>query len=359
MTSGASCDVCGVPASGNPIVTALSNPDGTFTLHDVPVGTNIPLVIQLGKWRRQVTIPQVQQCVDNKLSDPNQTRLPKSQSEGDMPHIALTTGGCDKLGCMLPKVGIATNEFGVLADGPTKAIHVFKGTGGGGPNSAGEAQGFWADVNRMKSYDMIILSCECDESLGNKSSGAFAAMTQYLAAGGRIFTTDFMYTWYKYSPDPGLKGVGNIPGGAPMGDDPMTIDTSFPKGKALSQWLQVVFPTSALAKANQIPFDVVFANLASLDPTKEQTWASSGPITTPRIFTVNTPVGVPVAQQCGKGVHIDAHVNQTGEDTVGGNYPLGCTEPLKEGEATLAFFFFDLAACIQNDGQAPPPPPVR
>ena len=29
-------------------------------------------------------------------------------------------------------------------------------------------------------------------------------MTNYLDAGGRIFTTDFQYTWYRYSPDPNM-----------------------------------------------------------------------------------------------------------------------------------------------------------
>jgi hypothetical protein len=77
------------------------------------------------------------------------------------------------------------------------------------------------------------------------------------------------------------------------------------------------------------------------------------------------PVGVPADKQCGKGVHIDAHVNQSGSlpdggtDRVGPDYPRSCPMPLKEGEATLAFFFFDLASCIQNDGQPPPPPPVK
>lgn len=110
LTHGATCDKCGA-VTGNPVVTALSNPDGTFTLKNVPVGKDIPLVIQIGKWRRQVTIPEVAECTETKLTDPELTRLPRKQSEGDMPKIALTTGGCDKLGCMLPKVGIDASEM--------------------------------------------------------------------------------------------------------------------------------------------------------------------------------------------------------------------------------------------------------
>jgi len=94
---GVQCDKCGSLASGNPITTTLSDYKGHFKLDNVPVGTNIPLVIQLGKWRRQITIPTVKECTDNPITDKNLTRLPKKRSEGDMPKIAVTTGGCDKL----------------------------------------------------------------------------------------------------------------------------------------------------------------------------------------------------------------------------------------------------------------------
>jgi hypothetical protein len=372
MPHGATCDVCGAPASGNPLVATLSNADGTFKLENVPAGSDIPLVIQLGRWRRQVVLPTVAPCTENAVTDANLTRLPKSQSEGDLPRIALTTGGCDKLGCMLPKIGVAASEFGVESSGAAKSVHVFLGAGGGGPPDSGAAQGFWDDLTRLKNYDMVLLSCECQEHLEDKGTAAYQAITEYLAAGGRIFTTDFMYDWYKYTPDPGLKSVSNIKGGAPPGGNPVTLDTSFPKGMALSDWLKSVFPTSPDVQSGQVRFDVVFANLTSVDSSKAQIWARSGSTTQPttppevaRIFTVNMPVGVPVDQQCGKGVHIDAHVNQGGFPTDGGidtvstNYPAGCVQPLKEGEATLAFFFFDLASCIQNDGQPPPPPSVK
>jgi hypothetical protein len=148
-------------------------------------------------------------------------------------------------------------------------------------------------------------------------------------------------------------------GGAPIGGSPISIDLSFPKGAALGTWLATVTPGSN----NQVTPDVVFSNIISVDPTKSQQWATSGePNTGPRVFSVNVPVGVPAEQQCGKGVHIDAHLNQTqdlGGDHVGPDYPNGCSSQLKEGEKLLAFFFFDLASCIQNEAEPPKPPPVK
>ncbi len=368
LTHGATCDKCGA-VTGNPVVTALSNPDGTFTLKNVPVGKDIPLVIQIGKWRRQVTIPEVAECAETKLTDPELTRLPRKQSEGDMPKIALTTGGCDKLGCMLPKVGIDASEMGVAGDA-TKAVHVYNGNDQGngiiGPGAANSARALWNDAAKLKAYDLVILSCECEEAREgsgsfnpagpSKGPAAFQAMTEYLSAGGRIFTTDFMYSWYRYSPDAALAAATSMRGGAPSGGKPMTVDTSFPKGKALGDWLAKVTPGSN----NTVNPDVVFSNIISTDPAKSQMWATSGaPQAGPRVFSVNVPVGVPAEQQCGKGVHIDAHVNQNGSDVVNPSYPAGCASDLKEGEKLLAFFFFDLASCIQNDTETPKPPPVK
>jgi hypothetical protein len=396
---GVQCTQCGAPVSGKPITTALSDSTGHFTLSGVPSGSNIPIVVQLGKWRRQTTIPMVNGCVTNTLTDPEMTRLPKMQSEGSMPHIALTTGGCDQMGCMLPKVGIDPSEFGSQADGYNKAVNVYTGdptyvfqtldpTWTSATNLWGSPTGSLPSTGQgnIMDYDMAILSCECWEGTASKgTAGAptFAWMTDYLNAGGRIFTTDFQYTWYKFSPDPNLGGgstsdptigIGEIYGGAPGGGSPLDLITTFPKGLALASWLKYVFSGSPLpsgmsyavdsfAQMGEVSPDVVWSNIQSLDPTKTLTWSTSdgssmGPAVGPRVFTVETPVGKPVASQCGRGVHIDAHVDQSDGQTVGDGYPTtGCGIPLKADEAMFAFFFFDLASCIQDESKTPVPPP--
>jgi len=355
LTKGATCDKCGA-VTGDPIVTALTDPEGKFELKDVPVGKDIPLVIQIGKWRRQVKLPEVKECTENAVTDKELTRLPKTQAEGDMPQIALTTGSCDQLGCMLPKIGIAPSEFGNESDGADKAVHVYIGNGTG-PAGAQQAQNFWNDTAKLKKYDMMILSCECSENLTNKGGAngpAFAAMQEYLEAGGRIFTTDFMYTWYRYSPNADMRAAINGRWNAPGGGPNMRIDTSFPKGQALADWLQ---KSAGLASGTTVTPSYTFGNFISNDTSKSQLWAHDSTQKEPRVVSVNVPVGLPADQQCGKGVHIDAHVN--GTDTVGPNYPASCSTKLLEGENLLAFFFFDLASCIQAEGEPPKPPPVK
>ncbi|MBX3189806.1 MAG: carboxypeptidase regulatory-like domain-containing protein [Labilithrix sp.] len=359
LTKGATCDKCGA-VTGDPVVTALTDATGSFELRNVPVGKDVPLVIQIGKWRRQVVVPEIEKCTENKLTDRDLTRLPRNQSEGDIPRIALTSGGCDQLGCMLPKIGLDASEFGVESDGPSKSVHVYLGSGGQGPAGATQAQQFWTNAAKLKQYDLTILSCECTESQGNKGAAAFGAMTEYLESGGRIFTTDYMYTWYRDTPDTAFKSATNIRGGAPyILNGTMTLDTSFPKGKALSDWL-----ASAAGVSGPIRPDALFGNIVSNDPSKSQKWAEGtggpgGTAVEPRVFSTNIPAGVPVDQQCGKGVHIDAHVNTSGGDSVGTSYPNTCKTPLKPSENLLAFFFFDLASCIQNENEPPKPPPVK
>ncbi len=361
LPSGAYCDKCGVVSSGDPVVTALTNEKGQFTLSNVPAGTDIPLVVQLGKWRRKIVIPQVTACVDTPVAN-GTVRLPKNQSEGDMPKIAVTTGNYDQVGCMLPKIGIDASEFG--PPGSSAAVHFYTAGGTAGPPGMLDARALWNDPVQILKYDVAIFSCEGEENYKNSSNGSptkdaasFKVVTDYLAAGGRIFTTDFMYTWYKYSPDTALSGSAKIPGGAPPDFAPgfaVKLDTTFPKGKALADWLKFVDPTTTYGS---VAFDTLFANYSSVVATKVQTWAT-GTGKGPRVMTTNTPVGKPVEQQCGKAVHLDAHVNAS--DKVDATYPAGCASKIKPGEEAFAFFFFDLSSCIQNESDPPaPPPPIQ
>ena len=142
VSEGLSCDQCNGRASGQPIASALTDASGHFTMDNPPVGKNIPLVIQIGKWRRQVTIPEVVRCTDNVINDVNLERLPRNQSEGHLPLIALTTGHSDALECLLRKIGISDSEF--TNDGGGGRVHLY--TAGGdltNPAGAGRAPTRW------------------------------------------------------------------------------------------------------------------------------------------------------------------------------------------------------------------------
>jgi len=99
IAEGVSCGKCDGNASGGPVAAALTDSSGNFTLTDTPVGENIPLVIQIGKWRRLTKIPKVTACAETAITDREITRLPRNQSEGHLPQMAVTTGHSDAVEC--------------------------------------------------------------------------------------------------------------------------------------------------------------------------------------------------------------------------------------------------------------------
>ena len=125
IPEGASCDRCSAQLSGKPIATALTDANGRFVLENVPVVANLPIVIQVGKWRREITLASVTACVDNPITDANLTRLPRTKAEGHIPKMALTTGGSDALECLLRKIGIADAEF--TTDTGNGRVHLYIG----------------------------------------------------------------------------------------------------------------------------------------------------------------------------------------------------------------------------------------
>src|SRR5262249_48018921 len=152
-------------------------------------GNDIPLVIQIGKWRRQITIPTVQQCVDNPITDKTLTRLPRNHGEGDIPKIAVSTGSADSMECLLQRIGVDRNEYGGGASGAGR-IHIYVGPnqspgGSQGPGhgvkgtNTDSDTGLWSSSGQMQNYDIVILSCEGDENGDSKPKASLQALEEY------------------------------------------------------------------------------------------------------------------------------------------------------------------------------------
>ncbi len=353
---GATCDRCGQPPSGNPVVQAVTDVEGKFVLENVPATDNVPLVIQVGKWRRQVTLPTVPSCVDTPL-DATVTRLPRNKGEGDIPQMALTTGGADALECLLRKIGLDDAEF-TNASGNGR-VHLFTGTGGtprfattlnGGADFT-NATTLWDTTAHLMPYDVSFLSCEGGQNAGTKPNTARQALSDYTDLGGRVFASHWHNIWIDQGTaasmwptqvtDNYLSDLGNVTA---------DINTGFAKGAALAQWLMNVGGSTQLGK---IALTDAQHTVEAVAATTEK-WISLDTTANGRpsvqYYQFTTPLTVDPALRCGKVVFSDIHVS-TGDDSGGSlRFPGGCTTTgLTPQEKVLAFMIFDIASCVGPD----------
>ncbi len=346
FAAGIACEGC-KPPSGSPLTAVLTGPDGKFTLKNVPVGDNIPLVIQIGRWRRQVKIPTVAACGDTKLPA-ELTRLPRNKAEGDIPLTAIATGNADALECVLRKIGIDETEFTTPMAGGR--IHIYKSNGSHVGDTTPPATALTGSVDTLKGYDMVILECEGGPIA--KPDPDKQNLVQYADAGGRLFVTHYEFTYlYNIAPfsmvsDWKVRQPNPTQNNAPLIG---IIDQSFPKGQAFAQWLQGVGATYMMPGQIQI-----FTPRHDLDTVvpPSQRWVYSQAPDTLQQFTFNTPVGAPEAKQCGRVLFSDFHVSDIMNISV--PFPTECNDmPMTAQEKVLEFLLFDLASCVQPDAKPP------
>ncbi len=173
----------------------------------MPSGSNVPLVVQIGKWRRKVTLPRIDPCTTTQVPA-ELTRLPRNRAEGDLPQMAVLTGACDGIACFLRRVGVDAQEF----TGPDAGgrLHVYRGAGpgpdlmGGGGGTAGDCTGgsgpcpLWNTKQQLERYDTVLLGCECGEN--NQTKPDMTPMHDWLDEGGLVVAVHAQETWFKNGP---------------------------------------------------------------------------------------------------------------------------------------------------------------
>jgi hypothetical protein len=364
---GVACDLCGAPISGAPIAIALSGPDGKFTLKNVPAGDNIPLVIQIGRWRREVIVPKVPACTTVALPA-ELTRLPRNQQEGEIPQMAIGTGRYDRFECVLRKIGISESEF-TPPTGPGR-VHVYRFLGNGLAQPTPKAEELVGSEAALRRYDIVIFPCD---DVTARPANLLANLAAYTGAGGRLFLTDLAHTW--------LKDMGPFAATVRWFDYTQllganfetSVDQSFPKGQAFAQWLAAV---GASPNPGRIPVHDRFrapSYVQAVNPPTQQWLYTESPVRSVQHFTFNTPIAAPPAKQCGRVVFSNFHVAEEAGDPVLGAeappmqpFPMHCqNSPMTPQEKALEFMLFDATSCILPDADrphvfeppAPPPPP--
>jgi hypothetical protein len=374
LDQGASCERCDRGHSGAPLRITRTDAAGRFELDNVPTGEGIPLVVQIGKWRRSVLIPEVPLCTQTIFD----VRLPRNRSEGDIPRMALTTGADDPLPCLLRKIGIDDGEIGVA--GTDARIHLYRGGGyddgdGGAPHTASgsltsgtpfpSAESLWNDGAALAKYDAVLLACEGapNDDAVHKSPAAKQALYDYAKAGGRVLATHHHHTFFSGSPDPAPRGVAawsDRPG--PAAGDPHTtavdvaVGGAFPRAVALSAWLGT---QNALTDAGTL---TVFDTRHQVDGVDAGAlaWLSAQNPSFPAApavqhLTFGAPIGARADQVCGRVAYTNVHFGPSSEASLADDatkpFPESCrTKDLTAQQKALEFMLFELLSCAADDG---------
>jgi hypothetical protein len=375
---GVQCGTCSDGLPGNPITQTTTDEMGRFSLPNIPNGANIPVVITIGKWRRQLKLGNVAACATQQL-DPVDTTLPKSHDDltpnttsVDLPQIAISTGYADSLECLVRRLGIADKEITTDAQGgkvqlfaDTKAngvgVSSFANGFGGGTGNFSDSQTLWGNATnpgKLASYDIVILSCEGEQDSNTKPQQAMDHLKSYADTGGRVFLSHWHNIWLEGStqtPTNGAKPAvwtsiatySDANNGGPTND---TIDeVNNPKGRSFASWMLNVGGSPPNMRGD-VPIQTGTGKetCSAIDKTKAERWVywQNGQAQLPQNFQFTAPNEMPAEQRCGKVVFSDMHVS--GGPIANMAYPASCgtATTLTPQEKALAFMFFDISSCV-------------
>jgi hypothetical protein len=379
-----SCNPCG-GSIGDYVAATETDSAGNFTLRGVPTGTNVPVVIQAGKWRRRITVPKAVDCQVTAL-DVGTARLPRNQAEGDLPQMALLTGGCDNLACFLRGVGVDLAEF----TGPHGGgrVDVYQGVGGAGLSNGADAGAagdcttdacpLWSSKQSLDAYDTVLLGCECDAHDETKPAASLLAMHDWLGEGGSVFAAHSQATWFKNSPADFQTAADWTNGPSSGATGPFVVDRTSSRGMDFASWLSKVGAADANGVVSLDPADVS-TSVAGVALTTNA-WINSstvpnggGPLATnAKLLSFPTPIGgldagTESVTYCGQASFTDIHAGggqatqSAGAPGSSGPAPLSAAcngGPLTSEEAALEYFLFEPASCFATGptGISPPPP---
>ena len=366
LPAGVQCDRCADTLPGGSYTQTITDEAGHFVLPDVPAAANVPLVIQVGKWRKQIMMASVGACQDTALSTVS-TTLPKTHTEGDIPQIAITTGDADALDCLIRKLGVADSE--ITTDSQGGRVHLYKGNGAqqfatgfaGGSGSFANAMTLWGNLDKLKTYDITVFSCEGGQNPGTKPQSAMQAVHDYAGLGGRVFLSHWHNIWVGGDKNDATHVLADwkatstfdyAAGQPPAGStQPTLVDESASKGVPFATWLLNV---GASTVRDQLAVVDARYTLKSVVSGKAEQWVYVDPahplltgVTGVQDMLFTTPQDQPPGNRCGKVVFSDMHVSSDSSSKSGTPYPGGCsTKPLTAQEKALAFIFFDISTCV-------------
>ncbi len=378
------------------VAVTVTDAQGHFTLRGVPTGKNLPVIVQAGKWRRTITVPNVTDCATTELpsSGSGQARLPRNHQEGDLPQMAVLTGGCDNVACFLIGAGVDPTEFTAPYAGeftapyPDGRVTVYQGLGATG-NGAALSNGvagdcttsscpLWSSKQALEVYDDVFLGCECDAHDETKLASSLLAMHDWLGEGGKVFATHSQTTWFRNGPSDVQSIAAWTRGPASGAAGPFAVDTSSAAGQYFASWLFNVGAADADGGVPLNPADVSTSVTTVASPTSAWIHDTSsatdggdagGQAGNVKLLSAPTPVATgdaSVPLYCGRVVVSDIHPGGgqalQGSSSDGSSapapVPAACNGgPLTAEEEALEYLLFSTeGTCVLGQSMPPPPP---
>jgi hypothetical protein len=394
---------CGCSALFPSDVLGMGTTDatGTFTIATERALTGSQtLVVQTGKWRREYPGMNFTSCGANTVPD---LRLPKNSSEGNLPEIAIATGGADSLECLPLRIGVSASEY-VAGAATGGHIHIYQGYNGASTvaQAPQPVSALYDSVAHLKANDVVLFSCEGHETTGGNPGQAMTTAFQqnvmdYADQGGRVFASHYHYKFFNSGPfDTSGSAIASWQGTNNVNEAindkasfPTDVDTTlaggaaFPEGAALQTWLG-----NAKALTNG-KLDVFQAriNVTMLNQPPAVEWIHLDPSVTSaqvtqmgtnfvpsatQYLSVDLPFNASAEAVCGRVVYSDLHVSggpgnnppapfntptyEPADYSSSKTVPAGCAmHTLLPQEAALEFMLFDLSSCLVPIGSTTPP----
>lgn len=329
---GVHCDKCVALPAGTPYT--YSKADGTFELPVYAAGPQV-LVVQKGQFRRvrSLTVAPGKAPLDKALT--TLPGAPDPQNGDEIPRIAVTHGGFDKIQLSLKKLGITSfDRFGkdLLFDPP------------GLPPSVGQPYDLVNSASRLAEYDIVLLPCSMGGmSCGGPSNAQKENLRKFVGAGGKLYVTDYSYefvnqTWPGYVTWKDANGqdmTSSSPIGAACQESAYTKPGQA-EDKGLGDWLSAIGEKS---------FDLrdSWTKISKVNPV-QATDENGKPVTvTPKVWMTsqgNGPATVSFEYACGRVLFSTYHAEG------------GAEQALLAQEKALLYVLLEVGVCI---GQPPPP----
>ena len=309
--------------------------DGTFDLAGVPADT-ATVVVQKGPFLRRVPVT-LTPCAENALP-PEQTRLPRDASEGEVARIAVVTGTYDRMETVLERVGFASSVIEIYEDDPESS---YDPTGGAD---------LFRDASRLSTYDYVFVDCGASVADEYYATSALrepavqANLRAFVEGGGRLYVTDLAHDVAETA----IPAAIDFGGGSGLTDTPEPIDRAgegAPIEHAvhaqvldddLRAWLDNNGALDASGRMEVRGLESGWVLVEAASPDRARVWVE-GPLDAPSASRVR-PLTVTGDRGCGRALFTSYH---TIEDHSGGT-------TLSAQEQALAYLILEIGNCIDE-----------